>query len=139
MGRRYEAEAYLEEILGHFRISHLADKMPAELSGGEARRVNLARAIAAAERNNLLLLDEPFTGLDLALRTELILELQAWRTERNLCVVSVTHDVAEAFQLGAEVIQIAEGKVVRQGPVEEVLGGERRRLLELLGDRFIGE
>jgi molybdate transport system ATP-binding protein len=44
----------------------------------------------------------------------------------------VTHDVTEAFQLGAEVIKIAEGRIVRQGPVAEVLAGERERLLEQL-------
>jgi len=44
-------------------------------------------------------------------------------------VLSVTHDVGEAFQLGAEVIRIAEGEVVQQGPVIDVLGDERRRLM----------
>jgi molybdate transport system ATP-binding protein len=47
-------------------------------------------------------------------------------------VLSVTHDVGEAFQLGAEVIKLAAGRVVRQGPVGEVLGEERLRLMEQL-------
>jgi molybdate transport system ATP-binding protein len=47
-------------------------------------------------------------------------------------VLSVTHDVGEAFQLGAEVIKIAEGQIVQQGPVHEVLAEERLRLLEQL-------
>ena len=47
-------------------------------------------------------------------------------------MLSVTHDVGEAFQLGTEVIKIAEGRVVQQGPVAEVLAGERKRLLEQL-------
>ena len=137
-GRGRQPEASGTEIaaaLGAFRIAHLADKGPAELSGGEAQRVNLARAAVAAERDGLLLLDEPFTGLDLALRSELMLRLQSWAVERNLCVLSVTHDVAEAFQPGAEVIKIADGKVVQQGPVEVVLAEERARLLRQLGSR----
>ena len=80
----------------------------------------------------MLLLDEPFSGLDAVLRDELLRDLQAWLRERGTTVLSVTHDVGEAFQLGAEVIKLAEGRVVEQGPVEEVLAGERRRLLEQL-------
>jgi len=113
--------------LGLLRIGHLAEKRPAELSGGEAQRVNLARAVSAA--SGLLLLDEPFTGLDVALRSELIADLRAWAAKRNLCVLSVTHDVAEAFELGAEVIKLKEGRVVAQGPVGVVLAEERKRLL----------
>jgi molybdate transport system ATP-binding protein len=120
----------IREILGLFRIPHLADKLPRALSGGEAQRVSMARAAASASR--LLLLDEPFSGLDMALASEIMQDLQPWAAKRNLCVLSVTHDVAEAFQLGAEVIKLAEGRVVAQGPVEVVLAEERARLLAQL-------
>lgn len=116
------------EMLARFRISHLAHKMPGALSGGEAQRVNLTRAVAAS-RKRWLLLDEPFTGLDVSLRDELIAELQSWQSASRTPILSVTHDVAEAFQLGAEVIKLAEGRVVDQGPVEQVLAEERLRLL----------
>jgi len=79
---------------------------------------------------HVLLLDEPFTGLDLALRDELINDIHIWQEKTP--IISVTHDVTEAFQLGAEVIKIAEGRVVQQGPVAEVLARERERLLEQL-------
>ena len=120
-----------EEIFNLFRIVHLADKLPRALSGGEAQRVSMARAAAAAAR--LLLLDEPFSGLDMALASEIMQDLQPWAAKRNLCVLSVTHDVAEAFQLGAEVIKLAEGRVVEQGPVEVVLAEERAQLLQQIG------
>jgi molybdate transport system ATP-binding protein len=80
----------------------------------------------------VLLLDEPFTGLDVGLRSELMQDLKAWAAKRNLCVLSVTHDVAEAFELGAEVIKLKEGRVVAQGPVGVVLAEERGRLLAQL-------
>jgi molybdate transport system ATP-binding protein len=62
----------------------------------------------------------------------LITNLRERQERLHMPVLSVTHDVAEAFQLGAEVIKIADGKVVEQGPVEVVLAEERRRLLTQL-------
>lgn len=114
-----------------FRLDHLLHRRPAELSGGETQRVHLARATMAGSIR-VLLLDEPFTGLDRALRDELITDLLLWQEESQIPILSVTHDVTEAFQLGAEVIKIAEGRVVQQGPVAEVLAGERERLMDQL-------
>jgi len=65
--------------------------------------------------------------LDLGTFTSL--EMRAWLEEKKTPVLSVTHDVGEAFQLGAEVIRISDGKVVRQGSAEVVLAEERERLL----------
>jgi molybdate transport system ATP-binding protein len=132
-GERARRLEKLDDALGLFRIGHIVHKLPAALSGGEAQRVNLARAAAAAREGGVLLLDEPFTGLDVALRSELMQDLKAWAARRNLCVLSVTHDVAEAFELGAEVVKLKEGRVVAQGPVGVVLAEERRRLMEQLG------
>jgi len=123
----------ISNLLDTFRIADLAAKYPSELSGGEAQRVNLARAVAAGG-GRLLMLDEPFSGLDLLLRDELMSHLLRRQEDmRRGQILSVTHDVAEAFQLGAEVIKLAEGRVVAQGPVEVVLAEERKRLLEQLG------
>jgi molybdate transport system ATP-binding protein len=133
-GKAAEQE-HLDEVTAGipklFRIDHLLQRRPAQLSGGEAQRVHLARA-TMARRIHVLLLDEPFTGLDRALRDELITDLLVWQEKSQVPILSVTHDVTEAFQLGAEVIKIAEGRVVQQGPVAEVLASERERLLEQL-------
>jgi molybdate transport system ATP-binding protein len=117
-----------------FRVDHLLDRRPAELSGGETQRVHLARA-TMARSIQVLLLDEPFTGLDRALRDELITDLLLWQEKSQVPILSVTHDVTEAFQLGAEVIKIAEGCVVQQGPVAEVLAVERERLMDQLNPK----
>ena len=129
---RKTRDSKIERLLSDFQIVRLVNKLPAALSGGEAQRVSLARA-AAATGCRLLMLDEPFSGLDVRLRDELITNLRERQERLHMPVLSVTHDVAEAFQLGAEVIKIADGKVVEQGPVEVVLAEERKRLLGQLG------
>jgi molybdate transport system ATP-binding protein len=80
----------------------------------------------------LLLLDEPFSGLDNAMRDDLLTELRECLWRWQMPVLSVTHDVGEAFQLGAEVVKIADGRVMEQGPVARVLAEERARLLDQL-------
>ena len=125
-----EQDGHLAWVLREFQLEELAGKHPAQLSGGEAQRVNLARAVAAGGR--LLLLDEPFTGLDAPRRERLQSVLMEISRERGLPILSVTHDIAEAFQVGADVIRLEEGHVVRRGPAEEVLADERARLLDVL-------
>ena len=95
-----------DRAIEHFSLRHLRDKRPAELSGGEQQRV----AVVAAALGNAqpLLLDEPFTGLDWERRREFIGQLRAWMG--NTPVLSVTHDVGEAFLLEAEVVRIRRGK-----------------------------
>lgn len=114
-----------------FGIEHLLGNRPAELSGGEAQRVSVARA-AAATNPRLLLLDEPFTGLDLPLRSELVSHLLEWQRRSGVPILSVTHDITEAFQLEAEVIRLDEGRIRAQGPALEVLRADRERLLKQL-------
>jgi molybdate transport system ATP-binding protein len=123
----------IANLLTSFNIQDVAGKRASELSGGEAQRVNLARAVATGG-GRLLMLDEPFSGLDVALRDDLIANLLRRQNDHHMPqTLSVTHDVAEAFQLGAEVIKLADGRVVAQGPVEVVLAEERKRLLSQLG------
>jgi molybdate transport system ATP-binding protein len=119
----------LERLLDHFKLSVFDHLKPDALSGGQRQMISVIRAAAGA-RGGILLLDEPFTGLDASVRDQLIADLRSWLGSTP--VISVTHDVGEAFLLGAEVVRIADGRVVAQGPVEEVLAEERKRLLGLL-------
>ena len=121
----------IEEAIKSFHIAHLSSRKPALLSGGEQQRASIARA-AIATNGRLLLLDEPFSGLDLALRDELLTDLQDWLALTRTPVLSVTHDITEAFQLKAEVIKLREGNVIAQGPASVVLHDERSRLLTQL-------
>jgi molybdate transport system ATP-binding protein len=129
-------EEFVDLAVDQFHLADLLQMMPGELSGGERQRVAIARAVTSAislTGGAMLLLDEPFTGMDSLLRDSLIADLRRSLAVHKIPVLSVTHDVAEAFQLGAEVIKIADGKVVAQGPVEVVLAEERKRLLGQLG------
>lgn len=132
-----ETSELIDEIISLFQLEGLAHRRPDTLSGGERQRVSVARAVVAVSaypgpQKPLLLLDEPFTGLDARLRDELLKGLRDWLGRWKVPVLSVTHALGEAFQLGAEVIKIADGRVVQQGPVAVVLAEERRRLLEQL-------
>ncbi|HZU10029.1 MAG TPA: ATP-binding cassette domain-containing protein [Pseudacidobacterium sp.] len=119
-------ESRTKEMLALFRIEKLADRMPSELSGGEYQRVALARSLAP--RPELLLLDEPFSGLDAELKTSILKDLS---TQTPLLYVS--HDLAEAYQTNAEVIVLDNGRIETQGPVHEVLAPKRAQLLRQLG------
>ena len=132
-GQEYRDEL-ISTLPGLFHIEDLLQKYPRELSGGEAQRVSLARAAVACTKrsNKILLLDEPFAGLDLPLRDSLASNLSAWQQKYKKDVLSVTHDIAEAFQLDAEVIKLSQGRIIQQGPVATVLAEERARLLEQL-------
>jgi molybdate transport system ATP-binding protein len=134
-----DAMGIAEELMASFDLKEFADRMPNQLSGGEWQRAVVARAVVAAitfrgPGNALLLLDEPFSGLDIAARDQLLVVLCAWLTRWKIPVLSVTHDLGEAFQLGAEVIKIADGHVVQQGLVSTVLAEERTRLMEQLAN-----
>jgi molybdate transport system ATP-binding protein len=132
--QREQEREVAEQVMAVFQVEGLAKRMPSDLSGGERQRVATARAVLAATTagppgSALLLLDEPFAGLDTGLRDAILPELWGWVRERGIPVVSVTHDVAEAFQLLPDVLKIAEGRVVLQGEVCVVLAKERERLL----------
>lgn len=125
------ASALVEQACELFELAPLWSRLPARLSGGEQQRVNLARAFARPN-SHLLLMDEPFTGMDRSLRDRLLERLRPALAARKLPVLSVTHDVEEAFLLEAEVLRLADGKLVAQGPVARVLSTEAERIREAL-------
>jgi len=85
-------------------IGHLLDRWPRTLSGGEARRVAIGRALLAAPR--FLLLDEPLSSLDRARREEVMVVIERLRDEMKLPILMVTHDRAEADRLGSRIVEM---------------------------------
>ncbi|MDP9023735.1 MAG: ABC transporter ATP-binding protein [Actinomycetota bacterium] len=108
--RRHRARELLDEV----GIAQLADRRPRGLSGGEAQRVALARALCAEP--DLLLLDEPLSAVDPERREGLRGLVRAVQRERSLTTVYVTHDRAEAAELGDELALLLAGRVVQQAP-----------------------
>ncbi|MCV2354410.1 ABC transporter ATP-binding protein [Paucibacter sp. B2R-40] len=103
--------ARIQEVLDLVGLAHAAKRAPHQLSGGQQQRVALARALAPAPR--LLLLDEPFSSLDVDLREHLSQELRAILKASGTTALFVTHDQAEAFAIGDVV------GVMQQGSLEQ--------------------
>jgi ABC-type sulfate/molybdate transport systems ATPase subunit len=101
------------------RASHLADRPASMLSGGERRRVHLARAVAI--RPDLLLLDEPFAGLDHETRATLLDDAASALRSDAGAVVVVVHDRAEAWALADRLVILIDGRIAAQGRPSEVL------------------
>jgi molybdate transport system ATP-binding protein len=108
--RHIEDGLYTERIMESFNISHLKDKFPSEISGGEKQRVALARALAV--KPGLLLLDEPFSALDSRTKEVVYREFRQSQKAFGLRAILVTHNEMEAEKLGDRVITIAEGKML---------------------------
>ncbi len=106
------------EGLDRFGIAHLAEDRPRTLSGGERQRVALARALARSPA--VLLLDEPLAALDARSRAAATRELALAIEEAEVPTLLVTHDFAEAAQLGHRVAIIDAGRVVQEGTAEEL-------------------
>jgi molybdate transport system ATP-binding protein len=119
------------EAIKLFRLEDLLHRYPRNLSGGQQQLVNLARAFCVP-KPQLVLLDEPFAGIDRPLRDAILPELRESLRLSGVPVVSVTHDVEEAFLLNAEVFRIEAGRIHAQGYVSKVLAGERLSILNSL-------
>jgi tungstate transport system ATP-binding protein len=105
--------------LERFRIAHLAGRSARTLSGGEAQRASLARAMALEPE--ILFLDEPFAALDPPAREALIVDLAGTLRETATTTVLVTHDRGEAVRLADRIAVLEDGRVLQIGPVREVL------------------
>ena len=114
---RATARRWLTEV----GISDLADRRPSQVSGGQAQRAAVARALATAP--GLLLLDEPLAALDVAAAPAVRQTLR--RVLQGRTAVVVTHDVLDALLLADRVVVLEEGRVVEQGVTSEVLARPR--------------
>jgi tungstate transport system ATP-binding protein len=127
-----EIDRRVGENLARFRIAHLAARSARTLSGGEAQRTSLARAMAVAPE--VLLLDEPFAALDQPSREGLLDDLAHTLRETGTTTVFATHDRAEAQRIADRVAVLEGGRVRQVGTAEEVL----RRPADAFVAAFVG-
>ncbi|WP_300399468.1 ATP-binding cassette domain-containing protein [uncultured Sphingobium sp.] len=106
-GRRPGGALSEEDVLAFLGIGHLLHRMPSTLSGGEAQRVAIGRALLSAPR--FLLMDEPLTGVDRARRAEILHLIERVRDELRLPILYVTHDLREAERLADRIVEMPEG------------------------------
>lgn len=116
--RKASARARAMSLLERMRLSDHVHQYPDELSGGQQQRVAIARALAAEPR--VLLLDEPFSALDAAIRERLHEDLRAVQQESGLVVVYVTHNLDDALSIGHRLAVVQGGRVAQIGSIEDV-------------------
>lgn len=133
---RGERAALVREMMGLMEIGGLGARRPRELSGGQQQRVALARALASRPR--ILLLDEPFSSLDRALRDGLRSQFQELHRRLAISTVLVTHDLDDAFFLGERIVVYDGGRVLQEGDRQDVFyRPATRRVAEFVGTRNI--
>ncbi|NVN84882.1 MAG: ABC transporter ATP-binding protein [Rhodopseudomonas sp.] len=115
---RAERAARVAELVALTNITGLEDRRIDQLSGGQRQRVALARAVAI--RPGILLLDEPLTALDAALRDRLRGELNRLLRSLGITTIYVTHDQAEAMELGDRIVVMRKGAIVQIGTPREI-------------------
>jgi len=102
-------DAKVAAALASFHITHVADRRPQDISGGERQRVALARSLVTEPR--ALLLDEPLSALDDDIKQTILDDLRAWNAARRLPVLYVTHSREDAAAIGERVVYMREGRI----------------------------
>lgn len=112
-------EIKAKEIIEKVGLEGWEEHYPAQLSGGMQQRVGIARALV--QDTNLLLMDEPFSGLDPLIRREMQDELLRLQNELHKTIIFVTHDIAEAVRLGDRMVVMRTGELVQEGRPRDII------------------
>lgn len=129
---RIEMRETTERLIQEFNLKDIRKTLGSKLSGGERRRVEIARALVA--KPNFLLLDEPFTGIDPIVREEiqrLVLKLK----NKNIGILITDHNVRETLEITDYSFIMYEGKILISGKTEELIKNEQARKI-YLGEKF---
>lgn len=134
---RPEIDALVAEKLAMVELPDVGAKMPGELSGGQRKRIALARAIALSPR--VILYDEPTTGLD-PIRSDVINDLiLKLKRELKITSVVVTHDMHSAFKVADRLVMLNQGKIIIDGPGEVLRASDNPVIRQFIaGDASLG-
>lgn len=129
---KQEQKVKLEELLAEFHLQHIRKNLGDKLSGGERRRTEIARCLAADPK--FILLDEPFAGVD-PIAVEDIQQIVAKLKQRNIGILITDHNVQETLQITDRAYLLFEGSILKAGTAEELAGDEQVRRV-YLGKNF---
>ena len=129
---REEREDKVQQLLEEFNITHISDNLGQSLSGGERRRVEIARALAAEPR--FILLDEPFAGVDPISVIDIKKIIQHLK-DRGLGVLITDHNVRETLDVCEKAYIVSHGKMIAEGAPADILADEQVKRV-YLGDQF---
>ena len=127
-----EQQRKLAVIAGQMGIETMLDRLPGELSGGQRQRAALARCLVREQP--ILLLDEPFSALDPALRQEMLQLVDDVCQRQQLTLLMVSHSVEDAARIAPRAMVVADGRIAWEGDTQELLSG-RASASALLGIR----
>jgi molybdate transport system ATP-binding protein len=127
-----ERAVQASQILQAFRIPHLAQRYPRDISGGEQQRTALARTLVTDPA--ALLLDEPLAALDATTKAKIIDDLRTWNQAHRIPILYVTHSREEVFALGEQLLVLDAGRIVAQGTPHEVIAApQQETVAQLIG------
>ena len=123
--KKEKINARIDELLNMVGLEpkKYRKRNPSELSGGEAQRVGIARALAADPK--IILMDEPFSALDPITRASLQEDVKKLQKQINKTIVFVTHDIEEAFFLGDKICIIQDGELIQSGTKQEIISNPK--------------
>jgi peptide/nickel transport system ATP-binding protein len=130
-----ELDQAMAELLQSVNLvppKQLLGKYPHELSGGQRQRVAIARALASLP--TVLLADEPVSMLDVSIRLEILNLLDDLKSQRNLALLYVTHDLATARHFSSEILVMYRGEIIERGPADEVILNPAHPYTQLLAE-----
>ena len=130
---KQQRQQRLTELLNDFKINHIKDSLGMSVSGGERRRAEIARALAADPQ--FMLLDEPFEGVD-PISVGDIKDIIQTLKERDIGVLITDHNVRETLAICEKAYIVSEGSVIAEGTPQEILDNEQVRKV-YLGDDFV--
>ncbi|CAM1354103.1 ABC transporter ATP-binding protein [Tenacibaculum halocynthiae] len=132
ISKKSDKKEIVSEVLSLVGLEGMNTRYPHELSGGQQQRVALARALAP--KPELLILDEPFSNLDVVLRNQLRKDLHQILKKTNCTAIFVTHDIKDAIAISDEIIVLQKGKVLEQGNTKDVFKESTNEYVRLLLD-----
>lgn len=118
LSKQENKEERVREVLKLVGLSGMEKRYPHELSGGQQQRIALARALAP--RPELLILDEPFSNLDVILRSQLRQDILQIIKQTNTTAIFVTHDIKDAITISDQIIILKQGIILQEGSTKEV-------------------